>query len=209
MALYDRITMAAPHQTPAIRARMNRLAAAVVLLSQGVPFMQAGEEMLRSKPRPEGGFEENSYRSPDSVNSLKWETLNEPEYLETVDYYRGLIAFRKAHPVLRLDSPEDVRDNVAAISGLEPNVAAFHFHDGVEGDTAQGMYAVFNATAEFKKVPLPPGKWNVHINHQQAGTDVLATVQSKVNVAPFSAMVLVKEPVHSVKKRPFLHRKQK
>ena len=165
--------------------------------------------MLRSKPSPQGGFEENSYRSPDSVNSLKWETLNDPEYRDTVAYYQGLIAFRRAHAVLRLDSPEDVRDNVAAISGLEPNTAAFHFNGGMPGESAQGLYVIFNATREYKKIPLPPGKWNVHIDHQRAGTDTLATVQSKVNVAPFSALVLVKDPVHTVKKRTFFRRKQK
>ena len=209
MALYDRITQCTPHVPRELRVRMNRLAAAIYMLSQGVPFLQAGEEMLRSKPLPGGGFDHNSYHSPDSVNSLKWDTLNHPDYRDTCAYYQGLIAFRKAHAALRLTSAEEVRDNVVAISGLEPNTAAFHLNGGMEGEDAQGLYVVFNATSAFKKIPLPAGKWNVNIDHQRAGTDTLATAQNKVSVAPFSAMVLVKEPTYTVKKRGFFGRKQK
>ena len=59
---------------------LNNLAAAFTMLSQGVPFLQAGEEMLRTKPGKKGGFDENSYRSSDKVNALKWATLDQPEY---------------------------------------------------------------------------------------------------------------------------------
>ena len=81
------------------------LAAAIVLTSQGTPFFQAGEEMLRSKPT-EDGFEHNSYKSPDSVNSIKWDTLSDAAYADAADYYAGLIAFRKAHPALRMTTAE-------------------------------------------------------------------------------------------------------
>lgn len=74
------------------------------MLSQGVPFLQAGEEMLRTKPGKHGGFDDNSYRSPDSVNSLKWATLDKPEYQDVLSYYKGLIAFRKAHAALHLST---------------------------------------------------------------------------------------------------------
>jgi len=45
--------------------RMNRLAAAIVFTSQGIPFMQVGQEMCRTK------FDvENSYESPDKINMV-------------------------------------------------------------------------------------------------------------------------------------------
>ncbi|MGC8001071.1 hypothetical protein, partial [Salmonella enterica] len=67
---------------------MNNLAAAFYMLAEGVPFLQAGEEMLRTKPGKKGGFDENSYRSPDKVNSLKWDTLDQPEYQKVLAYYK-------------------------------------------------------------------------------------------------------------------------
>ena len=200
MALFDRITQSTPGVPRSTRIQMNKLAAAIYMTCQGVPFLQAGEELLRSKPLPDGTFDSNSYHSPDSVNSIKWRTLSIPEYRDTCAYYQGLIAFRKAHPILRLTTAEEVAANAVAISGLQKNVLAFHLNGGVNGETAQGLYIVFNATATRQRVPLPAGKWNVHVDHQRAGTDPLATVQTKVNLAPFSAMMLVKEPVHSVKK---------
>ena len=58
---------------------MNKLAAAITFTSQGTPFLQAGEEFLRSKPvkNKEEKYSANSYNLPDSVNSLKWDTLSE------------------------------------------------------------------------------------------------------------------------------------
>ena len=88
--------------------KMNNLAAAFTILAQGVPFFQAGEELLRSKPGKKGGFDHNSYRSADRINSIKWENLDKEEYRRTVEFYRGVIAFRKAHPSLRLTTREQV-----------------------------------------------------------------------------------------------------
>jgi len=200
MALFDRITQSTPDQTWQTRIQMNRLAAAIYMTCQGVPFMQAGEELLRSKPLPDGTFDFNSYHSPDSVNSIKWGNLAQAEYRDTCAYYQGLIAFRKAHPVLRLTTAAEVAANVVAVSGLQKNVLAFHLNGGVNGESAQGLYIIFNANPTYQRVPLPAGKWNVHVDHQRAGNDTLATAQAKVKVAPFSAMMLVKEPVYTVKK---------
>lgn len=207
MALFDRITQSTPTATRAQRIRMNRLAAAFYMTCQGVPFFQAGEEMLRSKPLPGGGFDSNSYHSSDSINSLKWDTLAEPEYRDTLAYYQGLIAFRKAHPILRLTTAEAVNANVVSISGMESNVLAFHCNGGVYGEEAQGLYIIFNANPSAKKVPLPAGKWEIHIDHQRSGTNALAAAQNKVTVAPYSAMVLVKEA--SAEKRSLFSKKRK
>ena len=92
--LFDRLAIISPEASFETRARQNCLAAAFAFLSQGVPFLQAGEEMLRSKPKGHGKFEENSYRSPDRVNALRWENLDKPEYQQVYQYYRGLLAFR-------------------------------------------------------------------------------------------------------------------
>jgi pullulanase len=64
--------------------------------------------MLRTKPDGHGGFDDNSYRASDLVNALKWEDLSKQEYLRNVAYYQGLLAFRKAHPALRLQTRQEV-----------------------------------------------------------------------------------------------------
>jgi 8-oxo-dGTP diphosphatase len=156
--------------------------------------MQAGEEMLRTKPGKKGGFDENSYRSPDKVNSIKWEELDKEEYMHTVNYYRGLINFRKAHPSLRLSTREQVWKKVHPISIGNEHVVAFRIDEG-----ERELFVVFNADTHDVILHLPEGKWDMHINGNTAGTDVIRTVSDQVMVAPISAMVLSrKKPIDVV-----------
>jgi len=192
--LFDRIALAAPDTPEEILIRMNNLAAAFSILSQGVPFMQAGEEMLRSKPGRKSRFDENSYRSPDKINSIKWENLEREEYRSVVDYYRGLIRFRKKHPSLRLMSRDEVWKKVHPVSCGNDHVVAFRIDEGT-----RELFVVFNADTHTVIMHLPDGKWDMHINSTTATTDVLKTVKGQVMVSPISAMVLSrKRPVDVV-----------
>ena len=192
-ALYDRLYLSTRDRTEEDRIKMNNLAAAVVLTSQGVPFFQAGEEMLRSKPTADG-FDHNSYDSSDEINSIKWSDLSNAAYADVVDYYTGLIAFRKAHPTLRLTTEEAVREQVHPLEGLEPNVVGFHLRGSVD-DPAQAIIVLYNANKTPTTVELPKGKWNVCVTDQTAGTKPLLAVEGSVTVAPISTTVLTLESV--------------
>lgn len=185
--LFDRIALTAPKASVEDRIRMNRLAAAFSILSQGVPFFHAGEEMLRTKPDGKGGFDENSYRSPDEVNAFRWENLAKPEYRKTIDYYRGLIAFRKAHSALRLSQRKDVLNSVEMIPYRNSQVVLYR----VLGD-GQDIFFIFNASEKAVSVDLPSGNWNLMIHDDAAGCSTLAQKTGKVEVAPISATVLTK-----------------
>ena len=187
--LFDRITESAYGASTTDCIRMNKLAAAIILTAQGIPFMQAGEEMLRSKPLGNGCFEGNSYNSPDSVNSLKWINLNRATHQDVFKYYKGLIAFRKAHPALRLMTAEDARANITFVSGMAPNVVSFIN----VADPKETLYTVFNGNRDEKQITLPRGKWNVCVNDRFAGTEVLETVEGQITVPAISAMVLTRK----------------
>ena len=58
------------------------------MTSEGIPFLQAGEEMLRTKVKADGSFDENSYASSDAVNCLKWNDLDKAEYQQVFEYYK-------------------------------------------------------------------------------------------------------------------------
>ena len=192
-ALFDRITMSTPDNTFEERVRMNNLAAAIIMTSQGTPLFQAGEEMLRSKPLEDGTYDHNSYKSPDSVNSLKWNNLDQEIYQDTYRYYQGLIAFRKAHPALRMTDAELVKESITAITDPNSSVLAFEIAGGVNGEESDGLYVIFNPRSEAASMDLPEGQWTVYINGEDAGTTPLSTVEGTVSVDPISAMVLVKE----------------
>ena len=193
MTLYDRIVNSTPDASEADQVKMNNLAAAVYLTAEGVPFMQAGEEFLRSKVKGDGTFDENSYSSTDFVNSLKWNDLDDETHAKVFDYYKGLIAFRKAHAALRLSDAADVAANVKPVADLGDKLVAFEVNGGMNGEVSDGIYLVFNANTEEKEVTLPDGSWDVCINGEQAGTEPIETItDGRLTVAPISAMVLVK-----------------
>jgi len=86
--------------------RMHKLGAVVVFTSQGMPFMQMGQEMCRTK----NGVE-NSYESPDEINKIHWNW--KIQRYDVVSYYRGLIALRKAHPeVFSMANAQSIRDRI-------------------------------------------------------------------------------------------------
>ena len=193
MTLLDRITRSTPGVSEEDRIRMNNLSAAIYMTAQGIPFLQAGEEMLRTKIDAFGGFLENSYNSPDSVNSIKWNTLEDETYQNVYNYYKGLIAFRKAHAALRLTNATDVNANITSVDGLDDNVLAFRINGGVNGETSDGIFVIFNPNSAETSVTLPDGAWDVCVNADHAGTGALTTVAGSVSVEPISAMVLVKK----------------
>ena len=197
LTLFDRITQSTPDNTVEERIRMNRLAAAIYMTSQGVPFFLAGEEMLRTKVLEDGSFDHNSYDSPDSVNSLKWNDLNEESYRDVVDYYAGLIAFRKAHPALRMTTAEEVAQYITNAKDLEFNVTGFHIAAGANGEESD-LFVIFNPRSNDTVVTLPEGVWTIYVDGENAGTTALGTAEGEVTVASISAMVLVKESAPEV-----------
>ncbi|MCM1040007.1 MAG: type I pullulanase [Ruminococcus sp.] len=193
LTLFDHLQTARPEADEATLIKMNNLAAAVYISAEGIPFMQAGEEMLRTKANGDGTFDSNSYSSGDEINCLKWSDLEKETYAQVYEYYKGLLAFRKAHGALRLTNAEDVAAAVKAVEGLDANVIAFDIQGGINGESAEELFVIFNANESAATVTLPSGTWDVYINAEKAGTEVLDTVTSgSATVEPISAMILIK-----------------
>ncbi len=190
--LFDRLRISNRDDDEETIIKMNNLAAAIYLTAEGVPFMSAGEEMLRTKTNKDGSYNENSYNAGDTVNSIKWATLEEQKYADVFEYYKGLIAFRKAHPSLRLDNAADVEAKVSTLKEINDHSAAFNVKCGQPGETVEEMYLFFNANKEAIKYTLPAGDWDVYINGQKAGTEVLSTVSGEITIEPLSALVVAK-----------------
>ena len=192
--LFDRIALGAPEAPRETRIRMNCLAAAYSMLSQGVPFLMAGEEILRSKPGRHGGFDQNSYRSGDRVNAIAWEDLDKPDCQEVAQFYRGLIAFRKAHKVLRLHTREEIQRRVSPWYLGNDHCVAFHLDE----DSTE-ILVVFNSDTQDIPLELPEGKWNVNIRNLAAEARTIERVSGTVWVSPVSALVLTRrKPVDVV-----------
>ncbi len=84
----------------------HRFATTIILLSQGVPFLHSGQEMYRTKQ----GIE-NSYQSPDSINSFDWKRKD--KHIQYVKYIKKILKFRKNNKVFRLNNEVDIKNNIS------------------------------------------------------------------------------------------------
>lgn len=190
--LWDKLSVSCPEASEEKKKAMNRLCAAIVFTSQGVPFIQAGEEFLRSKPLPEKkGFAENSYNMPDAVNSIKWDNIH--EYPDMIAYYKGLMALRKAHPVFRMQSEAEMTQNLCFLSDTPENVVAYLLKGKGADDTPENILVIFNGNDEEILYNLPEGKWKILVDDKTAGADGKKIISEKADVEPLSALVLEKE----------------
>lgn len=190
--LWDKLSVSCPEASEEKKKAMNRLCAAIVFTSQGVPFIQAGEEFLRSKPLPEKkSFAENSYNIPDAVNSIKWDNIH--EYPDMIAYYKGLMALRKAHPVFRMQSEAEMTQNLCFLSDTPENVVAYLLKGKGADDTPENILVIFNGNDEEILYNLPEGKWKILVDDKTAGADGKKIISAKADVEPLSALVLEKE----------------
>jgi len=152
--LWDKILLSTKGESDGQRRAMHRLASAIMLTSQGIPFLHAGQEFMRTK----NGVE-NSYKSPIEVNWMDWERC--AAHTESVNYMRRLIALRKAHPAFRLRTADEIRDKLI----FEPapaHAVAYTLRDYAGGDAARHLYVLYNANPEGSLLELPPlGEWSV------------------------------------------------
>lgn len=190
--LWDKLSVSCPEASEEKKKAMNRLCAAIVFTSQGVPFIQAGEEFLRSKPLPEKkGFAENSYNMPDEVNSIKWDNIH--EYPDMIAYYKGLMELRKAHPVFRMQSEAEMTQNLCFLSDTPENVVAYLLKGKGADDIPENILVIFNGNDEEILYNLPEGKWKILVDDKTAGADGKKIISEKADVEPLSALVLEKE----------------
>lgn len=111
--LFDKIALCNPDISFEERVKQNKLAIGIVMLSQGIAFMHAGEEILRTKVDSNGEYVSDSVRSCDCVNAIKWSDLVKPEYMDVYQYYIGLVKLRKDTELLRFPCPKCVKSAVS------------------------------------------------------------------------------------------------
>ena len=153
MCLVDRLRASVPNLTPEMLVRLDCLAQSVVMLSQGVPFMLSGEEMLRDKQGVH-----NSYQSPIEINALPWQNLQ--RYPQVFAYYQHLIALRRHHPAFRLGNANLIRQHLSFLP-TQPNLVGFMLTGHAGGDVWNNIIVVFNANNEAREVTVPKGRYTI------------------------------------------------
>jgi isoamylase len=196
-------------QIIAARALRRRNLMATLLFSQGTPMILAGDEMGHSQ-----GGNNNAYGQDNAISWIDWAKAD----TEMLAFTRKLIAFRKAHPILRQklflhskprkDGKADVLwwhasgRRMAPSDWEDPALAAVC----VEMRTASGtpayfdlelaLYLVFNAggALEVTLPPAPAGKvWSRHIDTAAPMAPPQRLARGVLDVAPHSVSALVLE----------------
>jgi pullulanase len=177
--LFDKLWSVNNQQSLPAVVKQQRQIGALILLAQGTPFIQAGQEFLRSKDG-----DHNSYNSSDQVNSLKWP--ERVKHRSTVDYHKGLIALRKAHPAFRMSSPAAISANLKFLNAPD-DVLAYSLNGKAVKDKWATIVVISNPNSTSKKVTLPStGNWNVVVNGDKAGVTTLSVLK-KTKVATVAA----------------------
>lgn len=186
LCLTDKLRKSMPEASDSVRMRVARLAQTIVFTSQGTPFMFAGEEIFRDK---KGAH--NSFRSPDSINAIDWNLKKQNR--EQFDYYRNLIALRKAHPAFRMATAEDIAKNIVFDKTNLSNLVSYSIKNNANGDEWKEIKIVFNGSTEAREVKIPKGDWTIVAADGRLDKDGLGkTKGGKMTAAPQAALILAK-----------------
>ncbi len=182
LSLYDKLKVSAPNDTEDVRMKRVKLANSMVLLSRGMPFIQLGQEFLRTK-----NGNGNSYNAGDKDNALDWNRATEKS--DSVNYFRGLLKLRKSIKSLRDFDYATINKNMKMIAGTPDGVIAYTLKDG-----DKQYVVVFNANNAETQVKIPAGKYvalvaNGEVNSKPKAVTVAAN--GKYKVAALSTAVLL------------------
>ena len=184
MTLWDKITKTLPGDAKLDRQAL-KLAGAMVLLSQGVPILEGGAELGRTK-----GGSSNSYNLGDAVNHFDWQ--RGLAFSDVSDYYRGLIAVRRAHAVFRCATAGAVKQTLAFLpaTDLPAKTVAFTLDGAPSGDSWHRTLVIFHGAADSAALTLPPGHWHLAVSGDKAATQGDAWPSPALPLAPLSSYVL-------------------
>ena len=160
---------------------MNKLSAAIVMTSQGIPFFLGGEEFARSKDG-----DENSYASSREENMLDWKSIE--KYSDLIEYYRGLLRIRENFAALS-DCTAMTANNIESLENMPSGVCAYKIHN-TESGKWKLMTVIFNGGSDAQNISLED-EWVQIANEETAGLRDLGTVSGNINVKPHSAAILI------------------
>lgn len=165
--LYDKLILSWPEASEEQLNRMVMMAGALVLTSQGIPFLHAGMEMARTKLG-----DHNSYKSPDLTNQIDWNKKS--SFLGIYQYYQALIRLRKNHPAFRMTSSNQIREHLIFSENYIPGVASYVLVNHANDDDWRTILIVFNGNNKSIQFPIKE-----HINWRMVAYDTTIDENSK------------------------------
>jgi pullulanase len=178
--LFDKLSISRPDVNETTLIAMDKLANAVVLTSQGVSFIHAGSEMLRTK-----NASHNSYNLPDSINQIDWNW--KLKHKEVVAYYQNLIALRKAHPAFRMTSGDQVRNHLS-FNQVKNGLISYEIRNHANQDSWKNILVVYNANEKPVDFELEES-WSLAVKGDEFSLQNGDKISGSVKVPGISMLV--------------------
>lgn len=181
--LWDKLKISCPDASVESRKSMHQLALSIVLTSQGIAFLHAGTEFLRSK----NGVE-NSFESGDSINAIDWDlkTTNKDVFA----YIKALVAMRKAHPAFRMTKASDIKANLRFSENVPEGIISYTIDGQAVKDSWGKILVVYNGSAEEKKLTDQGSNWKAYILNNKLRTGGQRKIMNDgIVVGPYSCSV--------------------
>jgi pullulanase len=189
--LWDKLFLSAPTSSSSELISMNKLALTLVLTSQGIPFLHAGSEFLRSKKGVE-----NSFESPDSINAIDWDLKF--ENAEVFSYVKKLIELRKRNPEFWNSSTNQeiyFKEFEKDANGL----LSYLIVANSKAPQSSKLQILFNGSGEeiwIDKFALqdPNGHWSkLAANNVFLEKSIPLAKEDTLKIAPFSATIMMQK----------------
>jgi pullulanase len=178
--LWDKLAISAKGTTAAERKEMHKLALSIVLTSQGISFLHAGTEFLRSKKGVE-----NSFESPDSINAIDWDLKTKNK--DIFDYVQLLIRMRKEHPAFRMKTGKEIAAYIRFREDAAPGTVIYEINGTAAGDKWKKILVYLNGNKEDKPVTVGNGWQSFIINNQAVQSEKVA---NEIILKPHSCTIL-------------------
>lgn len=193
--LWDKISIVEKDTSLEDKIAIDKLAAAIVLTSQGIPFIHAGDEMLRTKTKENGDLVENSYKSPDYVNRIDWS--RKKKYKEVFDYYKGLIELRKKYKAFKLDSAKEINDRIRflekGINFKEDNIVAYSINCKDLNCDFEELIVILNGNKEEVEIKLDYNRFKVILNKDKINDKGIEEINDyEIKIEGISCAILKK-----------------
>jgi pullulanase len=192
-ALWDRFLNSNATDSEETRIKMHQLAQTIVLTSQGVAFLHAGTEFLRTKKGVE-----NSFNSPDSINEIDWS--RKLKYQKVNEYFRQIIALRRNHPAFRMGTAALIQQNLTFVDAKAFDGSAWYksektimytLNGAAVGDSFKRILVIYNGNTEGGRFQIPAGNWKIVLDGQQIVDEKARKMVTTEAIVPaISAMVL-------------------
>lgn len=183
--LWDKLSISNSKDNEEMRQEMHKLALSITLTSQGISFLHAGTEFLRSKKGVE-----NSFNAGDSINTIDWNLKS--KHKEVFDYVKDLIAMRRKHPAFRMTKASDIAALIKFDENAGTGLVSYTIDGAKLGDEWKSIQVILNGSSKAVNQSITGSSWNVFSNNNRVLKSG-ETVSRLIRVNPFSMAILYKK----------------